>query len=133
MIETFKILRNIDNVASNKFFTTSSDQHEYATQHATVMLNDSTVPSFGLVKGPSKLALRSNSFLQRVINPWNKLPMAVEDSDSVNLFETVQANCPVARNQSACVLFHSGTVVGEEDFFGPEILFFLDIFYLRVV
>ena len=64
MIETFKILRNIDNVASNKFFTTSSDQHEYATRYATVMLNDSNVSSFDLVKGPSKLSLRSNSFSQ---------------------------------------------------------------------
>ena len=87
MIETYKILHKIEDVVPSKFFTISSNHHTYATRQATEISEDTIIPSLGLTKGPSKLALRTNFFSQRVINPWNNLPAVTKNSTSVNAFK----------------------------------------------
>ena len=92
MIETFKITQGIEDINSSKFFSFSSNHHEYATRQAVVLSEDGTAPSHGLVKGPSRLKLRSNFFSQRVINQWNALPTKVKNSTSVNNFKNTYDN-----------------------------------------
>ena len=88
MIETFKILHGIEDVDPTTFFTLASDRHDHATRQATVITEEEdTLPSYGLLKGPSKLELRSNFFSQRVVKPWNSLPINIKNSESVNGFK----------------------------------------------
>ena len=87
MIETFKIIHNIEDIDPSKFFSFSSNNHNYATRQATVISQDVIIPSFGLVKGPSRIELRMNFFSQRVVNSWNALPSTVKNSESVNAFK----------------------------------------------
>lgn len=87
MIETFKILHEIEDVDSEKFFSLSSNNHNHATRQSTVISDNVVTPSYGLVKGPCKLELRANFFSQRVVTPWNTLPASVKNSTSVNNFK----------------------------------------------
>ena len=87
MIETFKLLHNIEDVDASKFFTISSNIHDHATRQSTTITDDVAVPTYGLVKGPCKLELRANFFSQRVVTPWNELPATVKNSPSVNNFK----------------------------------------------
>ena len=92
MVETFKLIQGIEDINSSKFFSFSSNHHEYATRQAVVLSEDGIAPSHGLVKGPSRLKLRSNFFSQRVINQWNALPTKVKNSVSVNNFKNTYDN-----------------------------------------
>ena len=89
MIETFKIVRGIEDVDLSTFFSISCSHHNHATRQAVTVNEDdnTTIPSYGLLKGPSRLDLRSNFFTQRVVNPWNSLPRSVKNSLSVNSFK----------------------------------------------
>ena len=87
MIETFKIVRGIEDIDLLKFFTLSSSNHSYATRQTTTISGDTSTPYFGLVKQPFRLELRRNFFSQRVVNPWNALPSSVKNSLSVNNFK----------------------------------------------
>lgn len=87
MIETFKILKQIDDIDQSHFFSLSASNHHYATRQATLMHDSLPVPSLGLVKGPCKLALRANFFSQRVVAPWNALTADVKNSSDVNAFK----------------------------------------------
>ena len=89
MIETYKIVHNIEDIDSSKFFTISSDSHTHATRQAFTMSEDGSTntSAFGLLKGPSRLELRANFFSQRVINKWNSLPPSIRNSLSVNSFK----------------------------------------------
>ena len=87
MIETFKLVQGIEDVDASKFFTFSSNKHDHATRQATTVSEDAVIPSVGLVKGPSRLDIRTHFFSQRVVNPWNNLPVDVQNSTSVNLFK----------------------------------------------
>ena len=89
MLQTFKLLKGIDNVNANTFFNLSAERHSHSTRQATVVSNDTNVatPALGLLKSSSKLALRSNFFSQRVVQPWNSLPLAIKQSDSTITFK----------------------------------------------
>ena len=89
MLQTFKLLKGIDNVNANTFFNLSAERHSHSTRQATVVSNDTnvTTPALGLLKTSSKLALRSNFFSQRVVQPRNSLPLAIKQSDSTITFK----------------------------------------------
>ena len=89
MLQTFKLLNGIDNVDATHFFKLSAAGHSHATRQASVVSpTDHTVsPSLGLLKGSSMLALRSNFFSQRVVQPWNRLPLHIRQSDSTTTFK----------------------------------------------
>jgi hypothetical protein len=65
MIETYKILNNIDKV-----------QYEQI-----LPLNQTTT------RGHSKKLYKKNTFSQRVVDEWNKIPKKVIDSQTINTFK----------------------------------------------
>ena len=73
MIETFKILKGVENINSEQFFvrsTTKLKGHNYK-----------------LCKKRAHKTCRQNFFSQRVVDFWNRLPLSVVDSDSVGTFK----------------------------------------------
>ena len=74
LIETFKIMKNIDKVDSTQFFSLSNNPH--LRGH-----------SLKLFKARVKFTVRQNWFSQRVIDLWNKLLQSVIDAPSVNSFK----------------------------------------------
>ena len=68
MIETIKLVHDIEDIAPSKLFTIASNYHNHATRNSTVVTENIAAPSYGLIKEPSKLELRSNFFLQRILS-----------------------------------------------------------------
>ena len=73
MVETFRIINNIDKVNSNKIFpknenTTRGHKHK-------------------IYKKQCRTNIRKYSFLQRVVDTWNSLPVNVIESNTVNGFK----------------------------------------------
>ena len=74
LIQAFKIIKGIDKVNMNKFFTLN-------------VRGSTRGNRFKLSKKRTRLELRRNFFSQRVVNAWNKLPDSVVDASSVNAFK----------------------------------------------
>ncbi len=74
MIEVFKIIKQFDNVASDKFFTLSNIGR---TRGHYLKVN----------KVNSRLDVRKYSFSQRIVNDWNKLPTNCVEAVTVNQFK----------------------------------------------
>jgi hypothetical protein len=73
MVETFRIINNIDKVNSNKIFpknenTTRGHKHK-------------------IYKKQCRTNIRKYSFSQRVVDTWNSLPVKVIESNTVNGFK----------------------------------------------
>ena len=78
MIQTFRIINEVDNVDAETWFTFASErEREGAT--STRYSRDTTT----LVQGDSKHQLRQNFFSQRVPNQWNSLPQATRQQKPV--------------------------------------------------
>ena len=79
MIQTFMLLKGIDNIDANKFFNHSAEQYSYSKRQAIIVTDETYVPTptLALRKGSNKLALRSNLFSQRAVQPWNLLPPVI--------------------------------------------------------
>ncbi len=74
MVETFKIINNIDKVNKEKITPinrTNTRGHNYKIYKRQVRLN-----------------IRKTSFSQRIVNSWNSLPDTVVTSDTVNQFKS---------------------------------------------
>ena len=73
-------------------FKIASDHNRHATRQAVfIPEEDATpIPTYGLLKGPSRLELRANFFSQRVINTWNALPLHTKNSLSGASQEAVE-------------------------------------------
>ena len=87
MIQTYKMVHEIDDVNAMDFFTFSNNQHNHATRQATTITDRGVMPSLGLSQGPCNLDLRRNFFTQRVVAPWNALPPSVHSASSVDQFK----------------------------------------------
>ena len=87
MIETFKLIKGFEDVDYTHFFTLSLNTHRHATRQSVVITDSGPSPSYGVVKYPSRLQLRSNFFSQRIVNQWNALPMKVKCQPTVNAFK----------------------------------------------
>ena len=74
MIQTYKILHDIDIIDKDKLFTTAQYQ---ATRGQP----------YKLFKRRSRLNLRVNTFSKHFINNWNNLPAYVVNAPSVNAFK----------------------------------------------
>ena len=83
MIQDIQDSQRNCNIDANKF-SISAEQHSYSTRQATTVTDNTYVPTptHGLLKGSSKLTLRSNLFSQRVVQPWNLLPPVIKQTDS---------------------------------------------------
>ena len=82
MLQTFKILKGIDNVDYTKWFQTYGD----IAQRRTTRLADH--PLNIVMRSVPRLEIRKNFFSNRVIRPWNNLPNFVKDSVNVKLFKS---------------------------------------------
>ena len=88
MIQTYKIVHEIDDVNASDFFTFSNTQHGHATRQAATVTDDMVVmQSLGLSQQRCNLELRRNFFTQRVVAPWNALPPTVHFAPSVDQFK----------------------------------------------
>ena len=63
MLQVFRIMKGIDNIDPEQFFTLSEKPHHDTRGHELT-----------IDKPRATSKIRLNSFSQRVINPWNKLP-----------------------------------------------------------
>ncbi len=75
MVQTFKILKGIDNVTHSKLFKLAT--------HGKTRGHD-----MKLFKQHCRLDIRKYSFSQRVVNTWNSLPQKVISSETVNEFKS---------------------------------------------
>ena len=87
MIQTFKIVNQIDNVDPNTWFQFQSDTHR-PLRGNTEISDDGNVRKKLTLKGRhSNIELRRNFFSNRVIRPWNELPETLRCEKSVNAFK----------------------------------------------
>ena len=75
MMQTFKILHEIDRIDSKIFFELNTGQSTRGHSQK-------------LVKKHARLGIRQSVFSQRVVNDWNSLPAEVIDSPSLNSFKS---------------------------------------------
>ena len=76
MLQVFRIIRGIDKIDHEQFFTFSPKNHHDTRGHELT-----------LEKPRATSAIRLNSFSQRVINAWNKLPDYVIKCKEINPFK----------------------------------------------
>ena len=73
MIETFKIMNEIDKIDSNLFFTRST--------------SNTRGHNLKLYKGKFRCDARKYFYSQRVVDPWNRLPSVAAEASSLNSFK----------------------------------------------
>ena len=78
LIQCFKIMNNLTDIEKSKFFTFTKDRHGKNTRGAA---EDLLVPQL------TRLDTRKFFFSNRVVNPWNDLPMHIRNASSVNGFK----------------------------------------------
>ena len=88
MIQTFKILKRIDDVDYRTWFTKVSESHQRTRQAVCVSEDGTVTQSENLIKPKSRLDVRKNFFSCRVIDPWNNLPPGVQCAADVLEFKT---------------------------------------------
>ena len=76
LIEVFKILKGTDDLPKEYLFQMRSEDKNRLRGH-----------SFMLETPKARLDIRKNSFSHRIVTEWNRLPPAVVDADSVNVFK----------------------------------------------
>ena len=74
LIQVFKMLKGFDKMDSTKFFKLAGNGKTRGN-------------SFKIKKTRSRSERRRNSFSQRVINSWNRLPQEVVNAESINCFK----------------------------------------------
>ena len=75
MVQTYKIVRDIDIVEKDKFFTLVPDTRTRGHKYK-------------LFKRRSRLNIRKNVFSNRVVDTWNNLPGSVVEAPFVNSFKS---------------------------------------------
>ena len=81
LIETFKILKGIEKIDYNKFFTLANNEKNVRGH------------SLKLEKKRCNSDVRKHFFSQRVVNNWNRLPEIVIEANSVNNFKNRLDEC----------------------------------------
>ena len=95
LIQTFKIINQVDDIPIDTFFQIAGENHGHATRHAVTVIpgenpdETRSVNNMNLVKSQSRLDIRKNCFSQRVVEPWNSLPSVVKNATSVNNFKNL--------------------------------------------
>lgn len=91
MIQTFKIINQIDNVDPANYFTMSAAQHNHATRHAANIniIGDDLVqfPTTNLTKLNANGDPRRHFFTHRVVNSWNNLSQDTKLATTLNEFK----------------------------------------------
>ena len=87
MLQTFKIMKGIDDVDYHTWFTKVSECHQRTRQAFDILRDGSTVENLNLMKPKARLDVRKNFFSCRVVNPWNNLPSDIKCAGSVQNFK----------------------------------------------
>jgi ribonucleases P/MRP protein subunit RPP40 len=74
LIEVFKMIKGFSKVNYRLFFTLDTNSRTRGHRYK-------------LVKNRSRLEIRRNFFSQRVVGQWNRLPSAVVEADTINMFK----------------------------------------------
>ena len=74
MIQTFRIMKGIDDLEASDFFTMNSRKNR--------------CHGMKLMKQPSRLNLMKFSFSHRVVDDWNSLPSKVVEARDVEQFKS---------------------------------------------
>ena len=75
MVQTYKIVRDIDIVDKDKLFTIATETRTRGHKYK-------------LFQRRSRLNIRKNVFSNRVVDTWNNLPSSVVEAPSVNSFKS---------------------------------------------
>ena len=90
MIQTFKIVNQVDDIPINTFFDMARDRHKHHTRNTVIIgPKDKVVGNKNLVKKKVTLDIRKNFFSQRVVEQWNELPNCVQNASDVNNFKNL--------------------------------------------
>ena len=80
LLQTFKIIKGIDNVEKEFWFRTYGESVARETRQSSYP--DNIVPS-----NVPRTDLRRNFFSQRVVKLWNELPGYVKESRNISIFK----------------------------------------------
>ena len=88
MIQTYKILHQVDDLPVSTFFEIAGANHNHATRLGQGLgPNDTIVSTLNIAKPTYIREPRSHFFSHRVVDQWNALPSYVKFSTSVNNFK----------------------------------------------
>ena len=88
MIQTYKILHQVDDLPVSTFFKIAGAGHNHATRLGQGLgPNDTAISTLNLAKPTYIREPRSHFFSHRVVDQWNALPSYVKFSTSVNNFK----------------------------------------------
>ena len=91
LIQTFKIINQIDDLPIDTFFKMVSDTHNHATRNTvTLGPEKKQVDNKNIVMGKApNYDMRRYFFSQRVVENWNALPSSVKNATDVNNFKNL--------------------------------------------
>ena len=93
LIQTFKIVHQIDDLPIDTFFKMAGDRHNHATRNIVTIGPEREEPEIvdnkNFVKEKSKSDIRRYFFSQRVVDHWNVLPSSVKNAADVNSFKNL--------------------------------------------
>ena len=87
MLETFKILNQIDDVDYHTWFSKVNENHQKTRQAVTISEDGTLQGTMNLKKPKAKLEIRKNFFSCRVVDSWNDLPDNVKNAEDVLQFK----------------------------------------------
>ena len=87
MLETFKILNQIDDVDYHTWFSKVNENHQKTRQAVTISEDGTLQGTMNLKKPKAKLEIRKNFFSCRVVDSWNNLPDNVKNAEDILQFK----------------------------------------------
>ena len=106
LIQTFKIVHQVDDLPINTFFQMAGERHSHATRNKVTieprevgedMLDNRNfieLDNRNLIKQKPKHDIRKHFFSHRVVDQWNGLPNAVKNAKDVNNFKNLYDALP---------------------------------------
>ena len=89
LIQTYKILKGIDRVDHDTWFSKVGADATRLTRHTAYHDN--------LISKRSRSDVRQNFFSNRVVPKWNKLPVEVKETRTLNIFRTLLDSIDIGR------------------------------------
>ena len=92
LIQTYKIMHQIDDLPINTFFEMAGERHNHATRNAMTIRpgeegREERVDNMNLVKQKANSDIRRHFYSLRVVDHWNDLPSSVKNAKDVNDFK----------------------------------------------
>ena len=95
LIQTYKIVNQIDDTPVDTFFKMTADSHNHATRNAATPREEVSFSwdnpivegTKNIVKLKPRTDIRKNFFSHRVVDKWNALPNIIKNARDVNHFK----------------------------------------------